>query len=159
MAGDDRDRFRTKTPPAGSSTAEIREHLDRADAARAASEVTPVGMTVIGERTKNISTSTVDIQLRLTNVESRLGDHSTILADQSRDLAVITTKMDIVAKESEASRNERIEREKRAETRAEAELAFRRERTLKIIAVVVPTLVALGGLIAGVIAAINSSGT
>lgn len=155
MARDPRDTLSRKTPAEGSSAAEVESHLAAIDAdldrRDGHDRPTPVGMAVVNERTRGISNDTLDIRTRVSSVEGELSRQGIVLA-------VLDTKVDIVVDESKASRLERIEREKRAETRAESELAFRRERSFKVIAIVVPTLMALGALVAGIISAYNSSG-
>lgn len=160
MASDDeRDRYKPKTPPVGVRAQTARDHRDP-EFSRSEDD-TPVGMLALpamNARTKAISATTDDIRGRVGQLESGLSDARVRITELAAGVANLDGKLDVLVEESKHSRHEREEREKRAENRAAAELAFRRDRSIKIIAIVVPTLTALGGLIAAVIAAYNSSG-
>ncbi len=127
-------------------------------------EDTPVDMPAaammlrVSERTKTISTTSVNIQNRVSILERDVADVRVQLTGLTASTANLDGKVDTLVEEAKASREERLERERRAEKRAETELAFRRERTIKVIAIVVPTIAAIGALIAGIISAYNSSG-
>jgi hypothetical protein len=133
------------------------EALARIDRNRAAAfdEDTPVNMPLpaiaqrINERTKTITTSTGDIQNRVGKLEGGLSDARTEIGHVAMQVVSLDAKVDVLVEESKESRRERLDRERAAEKRAEAELAFRRERALKIIGIVVPLVAALGTLFAG----------
>jgi hypothetical protein len=151
---DERDRYRAKTPPLGSPSGEIRKQLDASAAARERSE-TPVGMQVIGDRTKSITADTIDIRQRLHVVEREQLEQTRVLAALGGQMIHLDTKVDLLVDESKQTRRERESREARADKRAETELAFRRDRALKIIAIVVPTIAAVGALIATIVSSVG----
>lgn len=109
----------------------------------------PISMAKIGERTKNTSTTVDDIRGRMVTLETGHADTRVRLEGLATQVVSLDTKVDVLVEESRESRRERLERERAAEVRATAELAFRRERTLKIIGILVPLIAALGTLIAG----------
>lgn len=112
----------------------------------------------IGERTRGISVSANDIQSRMLVLERSVADMRVDVVSLGTAYGTLDGKVDTLVEEAKASREERLERERRAEKRAETELAFRRERMIKVVAIVVPTIAAVGALIAGIISAYNSSG-
>ncbi len=129
----------------------MRKHLE---ATRERSE-TPVGMQVIGDRTKSITSDTMDIRQRLHVVEREQLEQTRQLAVMNGQMIHLDTKVDLLVDESKQTRRERENREARIDKRAETELAFRRDRSLKIIAIVVPTIAAVGALIATIISAVT----
>lgn len=122
-------------------------------------ETTPVNMPVpqlalrISDRTKHISGTTDSIARRVEALEGGLADVRVDVAHVGAQVVGLDNKVDVLVEEAKESRRERQERERRHENRADEELKFRRDRALKVIAIVVPTLTALGALIAGIIAA------
>lgn len=113
----------------------------------------PLQLVRIGERTKSITTNTDDIVRRVGHLETGLGDTRVELAAVATQVVALDSKVDVLVEEAQHTRREREEREKRAETRAEAELERRSKRNLSIVAIVVPTVAAIGAAIAGIIAA------
>lgn len=108
------------------------------------------------QRTKQISATGLDVHDRVVQLERGHHEMRSELVEVRRDLGelstgvvVVNTKLDLLVEESKESRRERLEREKRAEMRAELELKFKRERALKIIGIIVPLVAALGTLFAG----------
>lgn len=152
--------------PASGVRARTSREEDRRSAAIAAARIeeesTPVNMPVprlverINERTKASSITTDSISRRVEALETGLADARVDIAHVATELGGLDSKVDVLVEEAVHTRREREEREKRAENRADEELRFRRERAFKIIAIVVPTLTALGALIAGIIAATRS---
>jgi hypothetical protein len=112
----------------------------------------------VSERTKGITDHTSDIRLRVGHLEKGLGETRVELAAVGTQVVALDSKVDVLVEEAKESRRERLEREQRAEKRAAEELAFRRERTMKLFAIIVPTIAAIGALVAGIISAVNSSG-
>lgn len=174
MADDPRRGGRIPTPAGGvrapSSTAGLAEKYETEDERRARiarvrggrdAEDTPVDMPApaqllrISDRTKAITSSTDDIAKRVHHLEVSTAKIEGEVKLIGQQFANVDGKLDALVEEAKASRDERLERERRAETRAEAELAFRRERTFKIIAIVVPTITAIGTLIAGLAGAFS----
>lgn len=162
---------RAKTERTIRAETEEADRLDRLHGGRE-DEDTPVGspaLARIGERTKSLTTSASDIQTRVGRLEGDVANVRVDIAALSTEVSGLDGKLEVLVTESQHTRREREEREKRAELRAEAdanrqaeaakaELAFRRDRMLKIIAIVVPTIAALGALVAAIVSAYNSSG-
>lgn len=154
---DPRDKYVPKhaTPAQGSSTsaAEI-ERRDRLHGGRA-NEATPVDMPLPGliartdTRTKAMSETTLDIHARVGHLERGLGDARLEVQAVALRVENLDGKVDTILAESTEQRRERVSREERQATSAEAELERRSKRNLAIIGIVVPTLIALTGLLAG----------
>lgn len=69
-------------------------------------------------------------------------------------MVALDGKVDLLVTESMHTRREREEREKRAETRADLELAFRRERLVKVLVPLVAVLTTLAAALAAAIAGV-----
>lgn len=126
-------------------------------------ESTPVNMPIpqltqkISDRTKAITATTDSINRRVGDLEKGQAELQIDVVRLDERVIGLDGKVDELVIEARETRREREEREEnRDKRRAEAadkELAFRRERTFKIIAIIIPTLTALGALVAGIVAA------
>lgn len=120
-------------------------------------EDTPVGSAAlarIGERTKAISTCSASIDIRVGNLETASTQQRVQLAQVATQVVALDGKVDLLVTESMHTRREREEREKRAETRADLELAFRRERLVKVLVPLVAVLTTLAAALAAAIAGV-----
>ncbi len=113
----------------------------------------PVGMTpmdAVQIRTRAIDHRLVSVEQDVQRTESEITKLSVLFG-------TLSTKVDTIHDESKEARRERQEREKREAEHALAELTFKRDRSLKVISTVVPTITSLGAAIAAIIAAIYAS--
>lgn len=120
-------------------------------------EDTPIhspAMAKISERTKSITTSTTSIDRRVGNLEKGQSDARVELAAVGLKVVALDSKVDVLVEESQHTRREREEREKRAETRADAELQFRRDRLNKILVPLVAVLTTLAAALAAALAGV-----
>lgn len=94
-------------------------------------------------------TTSVDIQRRVGELERSATETRVDIGRLATQVVSLDTKVDLLVEESKESRRERQERERAAETHAREELAFRRERAIKFLTILVPLCAAIGTLIAG----------
>ena len=166
MAGDDerpRPGKRYPTPASGVRAITERSVREQAEAARRfaedlveVDEETPINMPIPmqlarqRERAKAVSATTTDIQIRVGKLEEGLSDARVEIGYVAQQVSSLDGNVELLVEEAKESRRERQTREAAADRRAELEIAYRRDRMLKILTIVTPTLVALGGIIAGI---------
>lgn len=118
----------------------------------------------IAARTRVSAETTSDIKGRMLVAESQLGEMNSAIRSLATDVATLNGSVQTLVGEIREQRAERLERERRQETRAEAEAAraererqaereAKKARTRQILGIWVPTIAAIGAGIAGIIAA------
>lgn len=152
MTPDDRDRWTPKTPPekVRAQTA-IPVAIERED-------TLPMGIdpiAVIARRSKSQSVSMADIQPRVHRLEADVADCRVDVADVRARIESLDGKVDTLvagaAADREAVRLERHEREERALRRDLAAGERRKIIVLAVLGIVVPTIAAVGAILATVI--------
>lgn len=119
------------------------------------------------DRAKSASVSADGVRLEMALMRTSNEGLHTLVMSLARDVATLNGAVQTLTSETQAQRTERVDRDRRAETRAEEadkreadrelrELEARRARTRQILGIWVPTITALGALIVGVIAALRA---
>lgn len=111
-------------------------------------EDTPVGSTPsitlhrMAVRTKHATKATYDVQARMHTLESNV-------AEIGKAYVALEASTRAVLDELKETRRERSERERRAETRAEAEDTRRHERKIRLILILASIVTIVGGILTG----------